>query len=131
MAGDAVQGFVAEGTIYPCRFVKLVSGKPGRVAQCGSGDRPFGVSQMATRLSPLLESQGRAALDGEPIGVFDLNSETLLEAGGTVSVGDALKPDSQGRGVTAGAGEEYGALALEAGVSGRYIRVKVVLASRA
>jgi len=122
-----MQSFIANGNIYPCRFVKLTTTvNGGRVTQAGTGELVFGVSQMGSRRSIYIDSAGYAAILGEPIGVFDDTEETALELGGTVTVGDRLKSDTNGKGVTTVTDrEEYGALALQNGVSGDQIKVKV------
>lgn len=59
------------------------------------------------------------------VGAIALDGVTQLELGGTVTQGQFLMPDSNGKGVTATDGNYYGALALENGVSGDYISVKI------
>lgn len=119
------QSFKANGDIYPARFVKLTT-TDGRVVQCGAGDRGIGVSQMSTRRSDYVDSSGKAAASGEPIQVYDLGEECLLEIAGTVAQGDRLKSDANGKGVvTTTDRDQYVAVALVSGVSGEQIKVKV------
>lgn len=121
-----MQGFIANGTISPCRFVKLVTSTTGRVTQATAGQQIFGISQMGIRRDLYIDTNGFAALVNEPIGVFDDTDECLLECGGTVSAGDRLKSDANGKGVATTTNlDEYGALAIWSGVSGEQIRVKV------
>lgn len=121
-----MQGFIADATIGTCRFVKMTAGKTGRVTQCGAGDKIFGISQMGIRRDLYIDSNGNAANANEPIGVFDDTDETLLELGGTVSAGDRLKSDANGKGVATNTNlDEYGATAIWSGVAGDQIRVKV------
>lgn len=122
------QSFMANGDIYPCRFVELVTtaGLTGRVTQCGAGEKVYGISQMGLRRDPYIETSGRAAISGELIGVFDDGEECALELGGTVTQFDRLKADANGKGVvTVTDRDEYGAIALVSGVSGDQIKVKV------
>lgn len=120
------QSFIANGTIYPCRFAYLVTTLPGRVTQATSGQQVYGITQFGIRRTPYIETLGRAALVNESIGVFDDGSECKLELGGTVSTGDRLKSDSNGKGVATTTNlDEYGAIAMEGGVSGDQIMVKV------
>ncbi len=120
------QGFIANGTINPCRFVKITTTTTGRVEQAGAGSQIFGISQTGIRRDLYIDSNGYAALVGEPIGVFDDGEECLLELGGTVSAGDRLKSDANGKGVTTTTNlDEYGAIAIWSGVSGEQVRVKV------
>lgn len=120
---------IASGNIRPCRFVALVAASPGKVIECAAASTPiFGISQMGIRLSMLLEttSPPRAAADGEMLGVFVDGQECLLEIGGTVAAGDKLTSDGSGKGITTVTDRnEYGAVALEDGISGRQIRVRV------
>lgn len=118
--------FVAGGNIYPCRFVDYSAAY--KVTQAGAGAKCFGVSQVGTRIAPLPDvTSAYAAIDGEQVSVFQDEDETLLELGGTVTAGAELKSDSNGKGVVlAGSGSEnIGAVALEAGVSGDLIKVRV------
>ena len=48
-----------------------------------------------------------------------------LELGGTVSAGDMLKPDANGKGVTAASTNYYGAIAKHGGAAGEKILVVV------
>jgi len=112
---------VATGTINPSVFV-TASGS-FEVAQSGSGDTPIGVSQVNTKLFNLTY----AADAGDAICSFSEAQECWLLYGGTVSAGDRLKPDSSGRGVTAGPTDSSGALALEAGAINELHRVRVEL----
>lgn len=126
--------FVANGNIGPCRFVKQDTTTDGRVLQCGSGDQPFGISQKATHLIALSgggfsTDDGFAATAGLELQVFGQgHMNVYLELGGTVANGDFLKPDANGKGVTAGTDKDkYGARALAAGTSGKLIPVEVVI----
>lgn len=117
---------MAGGNIYPCRFVTLSAAYV--VTQCGANGNVFGISQVGTRVAPLPDvTSAYAAISGEQLGIFQDGDETLLELGGTVSAGDLLKSDSNGKGVVLGGSgaENVGAEALEAGVSGNLIKVRV------
>lgn len=122
-----MQSFVADGNIYPSRFVKLTAASAdGRVLACGAGERAYGISQKSTRRVPYVDSSGYAAQVGEPIKVYDRPGEKCaLELGGTVARGDFLKSDANGKGVTASADQDdYGAIALDSGVAGELIAVE-------
>ena len=119
------QGRIASGDIYPSRFAKL-STTDGKATQCGSNERPFGISQLNTRRSEYIDTSGKAAAAGEPILIYDNNEECLLELGGTVTQNDVLKSDANGKGVVAGTDKDKaGARAMRGGVSGEIIPVKV------
>jgi hypothetical protein len=122
-----MQSFIADGDILPCRFVTLVGASAdGRVLAAGAGVRPYGISQKSTRRSPYIDSVGNAAQAGEPIKVYDRPGERCpLELGGTVTRGDFLKASTAGVGIViASDQDEYGAVALESGVSGEIIAVE-------
>jgi hypothetical protein len=122
---------IASATIYPCRFVKKATADSGMVTQCGAGERPFGISQRDIRRNDYVETSGRAALVNEPIGFYIEPEECLLELGGTVTAGDYLKSDANGKGVTADTDQDdYGAVAIVSGTSGQQVRVKVRIGER-
>lgn len=118
---------VAGGIIRPSRFVKLSTTDEGRVLEADAGNKVFGVSEEGTRKVPLTGlDDGYAAIEGESLRVYGLGARCYLELGGTVTRGDRLKSDADGKAVTASADtEEYGAIALNGGVSGDLIRVLV------
>lgn len=132
MAGPGPQ-FIADGNIAPMCFVKA-SGASGdnRCLQAGAGDPIIGISQQQQRNAPWGPLQdGYAAKQGEQLRVFGLGEVTWLLVGGTVAVGNRLKSDANGKGIaTTADGDEYGAIALEAGTSGQQIRVQVQLGQR-
>jgi len=123
----AVLSYKANGNIAPCRFVKLDTTADGRVLQCGAGDKIQGISQAGTRRTPYSTlDDGYAAIAGEDLEVFGTAEQPLLELGGTVTRGDRLKADANGAGVTSSTDkDEWGAIALQSGVSGQLVRVEV------
>lgn len=133
-------GFVANGNITPSRFV-TPSSLDRTVVQSGSGDKPIGISGKWTHNVPgtiggVAVDDGYCAISGMSLTVFDQadsehGQDIWLECGATVSYGDYLKPDSSGRGITAGSdGDFYGARALSAGTVGQLIKVQVIMGSR-
>lgn len=118
--------FTASGNIAPMRFVGLVSGADYKVFQAVAATNPVGISQVA------LEKwdSAYAATDGHSIRVFGLGEYPLLELGGTVSTGDYVGPDANGKGVsvslTATAHDDIGGVALRNGQAGEFIPVQVV-----
>lgn len=127
--------FFANGNISPCRFVKIDStaGKSFHVIQSSaSTDRSVGISQEGTHDTPGLSgSTAYAAAAGQQLEVHGLGAQCLLEIGGTVTHGDLLRPDSNGKGVSVDGTEAtdvyIAAQALENGISGDKIRVRVIL----
>jgi hypothetical protein len=117
----------ANGNIAPSRFVKLDTSADNKVLQAGAGGIVFGVSQAGTRRTPYNGlDDGYAAIAGEDLEVFGQSEVCLLELGGTVSPGDRLKSDADGKGVATTTNlDEYGAIARVAGTSGQLIPVEV------
>lgn len=116
--------FVASGGIYPCRFV-TISGD-NTVAQSGAGDYTAGISQEGSHKTPLPgETNTYAAEAGDPLEVFGPGQETQLELGATVVAGAKLKPDANGKGVSAASTNYYGAIAKHGGAAGEKILVIV------
>lgn len=132
MAG-AAQQFIADGNIGPMLFVTptSVSGD-NRVLLAGAGSMILGVSQPQQRYGPWGPIQdGNAAVQGEQLRVYGPGEICWLIVGGTVSVGNRLKSNSSGQGIaTTSDGDEYGAIALEAGTANQQIRVMVTLGQR-
>lgn len=125
---------VANGNIKPYRFVKQDTTAVGRVLQCtGNTDSIFGVSQEGTHLLPgdLGIDDGFAAVAGENLNVYGPPAkDIILCIGGTVTQGDRLTSEADGRGVsTTTTGQEWGAVALMSGVSGDLIRAQLVKSS--
>lgn len=124
--------FIAAGNIAPSRFVKQTTTADHKVSQAGAGEALIGIAQKGSRNTPYSTlDDGFAAIAGEDLLVFQPGDTAPLELGGTVTVGDYLKSDASGKGVTASAdGEHYGARALEAGTSGKIVEVFIVIGMR-
>ncbi len=116
-------GKIANGNIKPYRLVKLDTTTEGRVLQCSTGDKPWGVSQMGTHLMALNDgiftvNDGYAAIQNEPINIFGPGEEegqliSLLIGIGGCTIDDYLGPDTDGRGITiTAAGVWYACRAL-------------------
>lgn len=116
---------VASGSIYPARFVKVSGNR--QVAQAGAGEDVCGISQVGTNKAPIPDVTSQyAAESGQPLEIHGFGSLCLLTLGGSVTAGDFLKADADGKGVTASSGDKCGALALEGGSSGEQVLVQVV-----
>lgn len=119
---------IAGGDIAPARFVKLHTTE-GQAVQCGAGEAIFGISQPSTRRLALAGwDDGFAAKSGENVNIIGPgDDEGLLELGGTVTVGQYLKSDADGKGVAATTDKDFvGAQALQSGTSGKLVRVKPI-----
>lgn len=126
------RSFIAGGDIYPCRFVKPSTTAAGKcLAATGATDRILGVSGRGTRRNEYVDTSGKHAASGEPAEVFCEGEECFLELSGTVTLGDLLKSDTAGQGLTASADTNWtGAVALSGGSSGDIIPVRVQIVQR-
>jgi hypothetical protein len=123
----------AGGNILPNRFLSPNTGSgQARIAIQSSGSTAliFGVSEAYTRGYATLDDT-YVAISGEPIPYRGPLQVAGLMLGGTVTDSSVpLTSDSLGRGVTsvptAGTITYYGAIALDAGVSGDIIDVYVL-----
>lgn len=94
---------VAGGNIPPSRIVKLSTAADNTVlVSAGATTVNIGVSQQGSRRPPGTgDDDGYAAIAGENIGIYGPGSGVaLVEIGGTVTRGDALTSDSNGRAIT-------------------------------
>lgn len=125
----AIFSMKSGGNISPSRFVKQDTSADNQVTQAGAGDKIFGISQAGVRRTPYSSlDDGYCAISGEDVEVFGIAEKAvLLEIGGTVTRGDRLKSDANGKGVTTtSTGDEIGAVALVSGTSGMLIPVEVI-----
>lgn len=118
----------ANGNIPPARFVKLDSSGDNLVLVATAGDKCYGICQPDVRRTPYSSlDDGYAAIAGEDVKVFGIGETCLLELVASVSPGDRLKSDATGKGTPVTANnDEYGAIALVAGVSGQLVMVQVI-----
>jgi hypothetical protein len=126
----ASYGFTASGSIYPSRFVALVSSEPFIVEQSTASKRHIGISQKGTQEAPGTSADtGLAAATTKTLRVHLEGEEALLKLGGTVNSGDYLTADASGQGVSADPASTakvyIGARAMQDGGSGEFIRVVV------
>lgn len=128
LTGPSLSALVASGSVYPSRFVKYGT-TDYEVVQCVATQLPVGISQEGAKLPPTDEnySAGLAFSAGDLIGIYGVGRVCLLELGSTVTVGDALGPDADGKGITVGGttGVDFGAFAKASGVAGDLIQVVV------
>lgn len=119
-------GYAAGGNILPARFVMHSTAADWTVLEATSGALTCGVSPRSTHTAPLSGlDDGYAAVSGESVRIFVEGEVCGLELGGTVTAGERLKATTNGKGIAATAGATYGAVALQAGVSGEIIEVRV------
>lgn len=123
------------GNVAPSRFVKLDSTQLGGYClQAGSGDKVIGVAEPGVRQPPIVGlDDGFAGIqNSNAIEIFTTNDECWVECGGAVNFGDLLKPDANGRAVTAGSdGDFFGAIALQQSTaSQQLVRCRIQLGFR-
>jgi len=123
----------AGGNITPSSFVvRSTTADAQYLLASGTSTPIVGISGAGTRYPPYGGlDDGNIAVAGENFKVYQPpEKEAPLQLGGTVAAGDMLTSDASGHGVTATAGQQVGARALEAGVSGSIITVQPVWGPR-
>ena len=122
--------WVAGGTIAPCRFVVPDPSADETIVQCSVNGQPvIGVMQEGMRDTPGLTgaSDVVAASSGDQdFKVHGLGDVCLIECGGTFNAGAEVMPDTSGKAIYALVGYYVGGIALQAGASGRKVRIQVV-----
>ena len=124
---------MADGDIRPSRFVKTSNASGiAKVVESDANNSPIGISQDGTNTAPIPGvTSDKAAEQGQSLRLHVEGEMCLLELGGTVTAGDFLKSDADGKGVsiaTTGVDVQcIGGVALQSGVSGDLIPVKVQL----
>jgi len=126
MANAPIHSFKASGTIEPSRFISATV-NDFTVVQSGTGQMPIGVSQQWAHDAPIPGHGTDAATDGEALSAYGNTQIGYLTCGTAISAADLLKPSSVGKALVAGAGDKYGAVALEDGAEDELIRVQVQL----
>jgi hypothetical protein len=122
--------FKAGGNVSPSTFVKGDSADFSVVA-AGANDAILGISGEGLEGPPGVSgTSAYHASSGNPCKVYGLGSICRLLLGGTVTRFTYIKSDASGAGVAAATSgttyQKIGAIALESGASGEYIRVQVV-----
>lgn len=118
----------AGGDIYPARFTTISTVANNTVLESNSGDtKLFGISTEATKNAPQSGGSSLAAEANDEIRVYEPGNTCLLMIGsGGCTAGDFLKPDADGKGVTATTGAVAGAQAIETASASELALVRVV-----
>ncbi len=124
--------FIAGGNILPATFVKIDSsvGQPTVIQASAATDKLIGIAQESTDQPPIPQLTGTqyAANAGENVRVYQ-NGDTCLLLVGTgpgVTAGDELTSDATGAAIaTTTVGNRVGAIALQSGAQGTYVRARV------
>lgn len=136
MAFNAPPQLMANGNIYPCRFVTVDTSAANKAVQATANSKILGVSQVGTNYPPLSDVSvaGYAAVAGQLFELHGPGQVCSVESGDAISVGDYLKADNNGKAVpilTIGTTlQRYGAVALEPATdAGQKIRCYVLIGS--
>lgn len=106
-------GLVARGDIFPARFIKIAGSDFGAL-QCVAGDQAFGISREFVADVPYVGgSASPAARSGTLVQYAGFGEVCEVEVAEAVAAGDQLRPNAQGRGIIAVAGEVYSARVLQ------------------
>lgn len=126
MAGYKQPSLYAGGDINPCRFCTMSTARDRTLVESNAGDMPFAVSGEGAQDTPIDGASPLAAQDGDIFEHHIMGMTCKLELGsGGCTAGQLLKPDADGKGVAAGAGDKYGAQSLMAGSEGEKVDVFV------
>lgn len=114
---------VAGGNIKPSTFIKGSRTADRTLLNAGANDPIIGISGVGTNIfQDTSNSLGVLAASGQEFDYFMDGEPCSLLLGGTVAAFDCLRSDANSAAVTGSPGENIGAIALEAGVSGDYIK---------
>ena len=108
---DNILNFTAESAVPAFRFV-VAGSSEGSVKPAAAGADALGVSSD-------MEASAGGSCD------VQLDGVTQIELGGTVAFGGKIASDATGKGVACVSGN-YSAVALDSGVTGDLIRIKIV-----
>lgn len=126
---------IANGTIRVSRFIKMDVTAPFKCLESDANNKVIGISQVGTNFAPLsdLVTTHNAATQGQKIQYFGDGDSCQVECGDTITAGDYLKSDADGKAVSIATSgttlQRYGAWALQDGVSGELIQVQVLIGS--
>ena len=121
--------YLAGGNIYPCRFVTPDASNNTRVTQAVAGSPIAGISGSSTETAPLPSNATYHATSGNPCRVHGEGEQALLEYGDTITRGQYIVSDANGKGIPfdlTGKAHEHGAIALASGIAGDIRNVQVI-----
>ena len=123
MAGPS-RSYRAQGNIPPRRFVKIVADNTVRV--CVADEQADGVSHEGTEDAPIPGATQFAATDGNACRVYGLGEPCEVDAGAAVAAGASVKPDANGKAVTATTGNRAsGVAAYSATAADEHLKITV------
>src|SRR5262245_42855990 len=119
----------AGGNITPLSLLVLSTAADNTlILASGTGTPIVGVSGQGTRRpsGDFFNDDGFIAVSGETFRVFQTpEKEAAVRLGGTVTRGDLITSDGSGFGITATSGQETAGQALQSGVAGQVITIKL------
>lgn len=119
------RSFRASANINTSRFVKI-SG-PHTVAQCVANEQAYGVSHEGTQEAPIPGVTPLAASSGESCLVYGPGDNCEVECGAAVTAGAFVKPDANGRAITASANDKYSGQAINStGAANQKLKITLV-----
>ena len=124
---------MARGDIRPARFIKISASQDHACEEADANERIIGIAEEGSRQAPIPSvTTVLEAASGDVCRAYGQGDTCLLELGGTVARNGGIKSDGDGKGVavaiTGTTIQNWGAIALESGVSGEKIKVKVHIA---
>jgi hypothetical protein len=122
--------FIANGNIVASTFVKLDASQtmPSVIQAAANSDKLIGVSKESTDAcpTPTLSGTQYAAVQGENCHVYQVGEYCMIMTGaGGLTQNDFVTSDGSGNGITASAGQIYGAIALMTAPASTLCRVRV------
>lgn len=124
MAGYMQPSLRAGGDINKCRFCTLSTSVDRTLLESNAGEMPFAISGEGAQDAPLDGASILAAAAGDQFEYHTMGMTCKLEIGsGGCNPGALLKPDADGKGIAAGAGDKYGAISLAGASEGDIIYV--------
>lgn len=116
------------GTVRTSRFVKLSTTENRTLLEADAGEFVIGISSEATQDAPVDGASTNAGESGDMMEWHGIAETCLLKTGsGGLTAGDLVKSDADGQGVTASAGDKYGAIALSDASAGELADVMVLI----
>lgn len=116
------------GDIRTARFVKLSTTENKTLLEADAGDFVIGISSEGAQDAPVDGASTLAGAAGDMMEWHGLGETCLLKVGsGGLTCGDLVASDGDGQGVTAAAGDKYGAIALVDAAQGELAEVMVLL----
>ncbi len=130
---------IADSDVVGGRFVSQSTSTQNTGHNSAAGEKIFGVSHLGTRTAPYPGLDANVlASSGEEFAVYthtdvaiNPTGAVMLEAGGTIAIGDSLKATTDGKALTTTTPDDWvGAIAAQAGIAGNLIQVRLISPTR-